>query len=123
MKQKIASLLMKGSTVVSVIAIAVIVLGPVIRLDFPDISLWPLLYAVIALWGFTPASYKLRDLWLAGAFRTVITVWELIDVYFFTKDPPPTAEAGLLILLGGTALYVAGLALWSLSQRKEKHEL
>ncbi len=113
MKQKIASRLMKGSTVISVIAFVVIVLGPTIWLEWPDVSLWLLFYEIIALWGFSPDTHKLRDLWLAGVFRIAITVWELIDVRFFTEDSHPATQVGLVILLVGTVLYVGGLALWN----------
>ena len=112
MNQKIASLLIKVSAVVSVIAIAVIVFGPVIWLEFPDVSLWALIYAVMALWAYSPKIRPIRELWIFGIFRIIITAWELMDMWFFTEDAHPATQAGLWILLVGTALYVAGLALW-----------
>ena len=112
MNQKIASLLIKVSAVVSVIAIAVIVFGPVIWLEFPDVSLWALIYAVMALWAYSPKIRPIRELWIFGIFRILIAAWELMDMWFFTEDAHPATQAGLWILLVGTALYVAGLALW-----------
>ena len=112
MNQKIASLLIKVSAVVSVIAIAVIVFGPVIWLEFPDVSLWALIYAVMALWAYSPKIRPIRELWIFGIFRIIITAWELMDMWFFTENAHPATQAGLWILLVGTALYVAGLALW-----------
>ena len=111
MKRKIASLLIKASAVITVISVAVIIFGPVIRLEFPDVSLWALVYAVMALWAYSPEIRPLRELWIFGICRIVITVWELIDVYFFTEDPQPATWVGLITLLVGTVLYDAGLAL------------
>lgn len=112
MKQKLSSLLIKVSAVVSVIAIAVMVFGPVVWLEFPDISLWALIYAVMALWAYSPKNRPIRELWIFGICRIIITAWELIEMWFFTEDAHPATQAGLWILLIGTALYVAGLALW-----------
>lgn len=112
MKQKLASFLIKVSAVVSVIAIAVMVFGPVIRLEFPRISLWALIYGVMALWAYSPKNRPLRELWVFGICRIIITAWELIELWFFTENAHPATQAGLWILLVGTALYVAGLALW-----------
>ena len=120
MNQKIASLLIKVSAVVSVIAIAVIVFGPVIWLEFPDVSLWALIYAVMALWAYSPKIRPIRELWIFGIFRIIIAAWELMDMWFFTEDAHPATQAGLWILLVGTALYIAGLALWrELAGRKD----
>lgn len=112
MKRKIASFLIKISAVVSVIAIAVIVFGPVIRLEFPDVSLWALIYAVMALWAYSPTNRPIRELWIFGICRIIITAWELIEMWFFTEHAHPATQAGLWILLVGTVLYVMGLALW-----------
>ena len=112
MNQKIASLLIKVSAVVSVIAIAVIVFGPVIWLEFPDVSLWALIYAVMALWAYSPKIRPIRELWIFGICRIIITAWELMDMWFFTEDAHPATQVGLWLLLVGTALYDAGLALW-----------
>ena len=114
MKQKIASLLLKLSAVVTVLALVVIVFGPVIWLEFPDVSLWALVYAFLALWTYSPEIRPVRELWISGIFRIIITAWELIEVWFFTQDAHSATRVGLMILLGGTVLYVAGLALWSL---------
>ena len=112
MRQKFASLLIKVSAVVTVLALAVIVFGPVIRLEFPRVSLWALIYAVMALWAYSPKNRPIRELWIFGICRIIITAWELIDMWFFTEDAHPATQAGLCILLIGTALYDAGLALW-----------
>ena len=112
MKQRISSLLIKISAVVTVLALAVIVFGPVIWLEFPRISLWALIYAFLALWAYSPKNRPLRELWIFGGCRIVITAWELIEVRFFTENAHLATQAGLWILLVGTALYVAGLALW-----------
>lgn len=112
MKQKLASFLIKVSAVVSVIAIAVMVFGPVIRLEFPRISLWALIYGVMALWAYSPKNRPLRELWIFGICRIIITAWELIELWFFTENAHPATQAGLWFLLVGTALYVSGLALW-----------
>ena len=112
MKQKIASLFIKASAVVTVLALVVIVFGPVIWLEFPDVSLWALVYAFLALWAYSPEIRPVRELWAAGICRIIITAWELIEAWFFTQDAHPATQAGLWILLVGTALYVAGLALW-----------
>ena len=112
MRQKLSSLLIKVSAVVSVIAIAVMVFGPVIWLEFPDVSLWALIYAVMALWAYSPQNRPVRELWIFGICRIIITAWELIELWFFTEDAHIATQAGLWFLLVGTALYVSGLALW-----------
>ena len=112
MKKKIASLLVKVSAVITVAAVAVMIFGPVIWLEFPDVSLWALIYAVMALWAYSPKIRPIRELWIFGIFRIIIAAWELMDMWFFTEDAHPATQAGLWILLVGTALYVAGLALW-----------
>lgn len=112
MKQKLASLLIKISAIVTVLALAVIVFGPVIWLEFPRISLWALIYGVMALWGYSPKNRPIRELWVFGSCRIIITAWELIEVRFFTEDAHIATQAGLWFLLVGTALYIAGLALW-----------
>ena len=112
MIQKLSSLLIKVSAVVSVIAIAVIIFGPVIWLEFPDVSLWALIYAVMALWAYSPKNRPIRELWIFGICRIIITAWELIELWFFTEDAHIATQVGLWFLLVGTALYVAGLALW-----------
>jgi len=112
MRQKLSSLLIKVSAVVSVIAIAVMVFGPVIWLEFPDVSLWALIYAVMALWAYSPQNRPIRELWIFGIVRVIITAWELIDMWFFTETVHPATQVGLALLLVGTALYDAGLALW-----------
>ena len=112
MRQKFASLLIRISAVVTVLALAVMILGPVTHLEFPRVSLWSLIYAVMALWAYSPEIRSVRELWIFGICRIIITAWELIDMWFFTEDAHPATQAGLWILLVGTALYVAGLALW-----------
>ena len=112
MRQKFASLLIKISAFITVLALAVMVLGPVTHLEFPRVSLWSLIYAVMALWAYSPHIRPLRELWIFGIARIIITAWELIDMCFFTETVHPATQAGLWILLIGTALYVAGLALW-----------
>ena len=112
MRQKFASLLIKVSAFITMLALAVIVFSPVIRLEFPRVSLWSLIYAVIALWAYSPKNRPIRELWIFGICRIIITAWELIDMWFFTEDAHPATQAGLWILLIGTALYDAGLALW-----------
>ena len=111
MRQKIATLLIRVSAVVTVAAVAVMIFGPVIRLEFPDVSLWSLIYAVMALWAYSPEIRPLRELWIFGICRIVITAWELIDMWFFTETVHPATQVGLALLLVGTVLYVAGLAL------------
>ena len=113
MKKKFASLLIKARAVVTVLALVVIVFGPVIWLEFPDVSLWALIYAFLALWGFSPEIRPIRELWIFGICRIIITAWELIEVWFFTQDAHPATRVGLMILLVGTVLYVGGLALWN----------
>ena len=123
MRQKIATLLIRVSAVVTVAAVAVMIFGPVIWLEFPDVSLWALIYAVMAIWSFSPEHRPYRELWLFGICRLFITVWELIDVHFFTEDPHPATQVGLWILLCGSVLYVIGLAFWSThSERKTAEE-
>ncbi|MBE6586092.1 MAG: hypothetical protein E7645_06155 [Ruminococcaceae bacterium] len=112
MKQKIASFLIKISAIVTVLALAVMILGPVTHLEFPRVSLWSLIYAVMALWAYSPEIRPIRELWIFGIARIIITAWELIEMRFFTETVHPATQAGLWILLVGTALYVAGLALW-----------
>ena len=112
MRQKFASLLIRISAVVTVLALAVMILGPVTHLEFPRVSLWSLIYAVMALWAYSPQNRPVRELWIFGICRIIITAWELMDMWFFTEDAHPATQVGLWILLVGTALYDAGLALW-----------
>ena len=112
MRQKIATLLIRVSAVVTVAAVAVMIFGPVIWLEFPDVSLWSLIYAALALWAYSPKIRPLRELWIFGIVRVIITAWELIDMWFFTETVHPATQVGLIILLVGTLLYEAGLALW-----------
>ncbi len=112
MRQKIATLLIRVSAVVTVAAVAVMIFGPVIWLEFPDVSLWALIYAALALWDYSPEIRPLRELWIFGIVRVIITAWELIDMWFFTETVHPATQVGLIILLVGTLLYEAGLALW-----------
>ena len=112
MRQKFASLLIRISAVVTVLALAVMILGPVTHLEFPRVSLWSLIYAVMALWAYSPEIRPVRELWIFGICRVIITAWELIEMRFFTEAVHPATQAGLWILLVGTALYVTGLALW-----------
>ena len=117
MRRKIASFLMKASNIIILAALVVIVLSPVIWLEWPYLSVWPLAHAVISLWSFTPEKHKLRDLWLAGVFRVAITVWEIIDVRFFSEGIHPSVSVGLYILLGGAVLYLVAVALRSLGHK------
>ncbi len=119
MTRKTASFLIKASNVISLAALVVVVIGPVMWMERPYLSVWPLAHAVIALWSFTPEAHKLRDLWLAGVFRVAITVWEIMDVRFFSEGIHPAVSVGLWILLGGSVLYPIGVALWSLRSKTE----
>ena len=71
MRQKIATLLIRVSAVVTVAAVAVMIFGPVIWLEFPDVSLWSLIYAALALWAYSPEIRPLRELWIFGIFRHI----------------------------------------------------
>lgn len=112
MKQKLATLLIHASAVIGVFAVAVIVFGPVIRLEFPRVSLWALIYAIMALWAYSPEVRPLRELWGFGICRIIISVRELVETWFFTEAVHPATHVGLVLLLAGTVLYVVGLALW-----------
>ena len=113
MTQKIASFLKKASNAVSVAALAVVVIAPVMWLDDPYLSVWPLAHALCILWDVTPKTHKLWDLWLSAAFRVAVTVWEIVDVTFFSEGIHPSVSVGLYVLLGGAVLYLVGVALWS----------
>ena len=66
----------------------------------------------MALWAYSPKIRPIRELWTFGVFRLLLTTWESVDMWFFTENVHPATRVGLLILHVGTALYVAGLALW-----------
>ena len=122
MKQKLSTLLIRISAVITVAAVAVMIFGPVIWLEFPDVSLWSLIYAAMALWAYSPEIRPLRELWIFGIVRVIITAWELIDMWFFTETVHPATQVGLIILLVGTLLYDAGLALLGVRSRADGEE-
>lgn len=117
MTQKIASFLKKASNAVSVAALAVVVIAPVMWMEQPYLSVWPLAHALCILWDVTPKTHKSWDLWLSAAFRVAVTVWEIVDVTFFSAGIHPSVSVGLYILLGGAVLYLVGVALWSIGRK------
>lgn len=117
MTQKIASFLKKASNAVSVAALAVVVIAPVMWMEQPYLSVWPLAHALCIVWDVTPKTYKPWDLWLSAVFRVAITAWEIIDVRFFSEGIHPSVSAGLYILLGGAVLYLVAVALRSLGRK------
>ena len=122
MKQKLSTLLIRISAVITVAAVAVMIFGPVIWLEFPDVSLWSLIYAALALWAYSPEIRPLRELWIFGIVRVIITAWELIDMWFFTETVHPATQVGLALLLVGTVLYDVGLALLGARSRPDGEE-
>ena len=117
MTSKIASILTKVSNAVSVSALAVVVIAPMMWMEQPYLSVWPLAHALCIVWDVTPKTHKSWDLWLSAAFRVAITAWEIIDVRFFSEGIHPSVSVGLYILLGGTVLYLVGVALWSIGRK------
>ena len=117
MTQKIASFLKKASNAVSVAALAVVVVAPVMWMEQPYLSVWPLAHALFIVWDVTPKTHKLWDLWLSAAFRVAVTVWEIVDVTFFSEGIHPSVSVGLYVLLGGAVLYLVGVALWSIGRK------
>ena len=119
MTRKIASFLKKASNIISLAALVVVVIGPVMWMEQPYLSVWPLAHALCIVWDVTPKTHKPWDLWLSAAFRVAITTWEIIDVRFFSEGIHPAVSVGLWILLGGSVLYLVGVALWSLRSKTE----
>ena len=119
MTSKIASILTKVSNALSIAAIAIVVIAPVMWLDSPYLSVWPLAHALCILWDVTPKTHKLWDLWLSAAFRVAVTVWEIVDVAFFSEGIHPSVSVGLYVLLGGAVLYLVGVALWSRERKAD----
>ena len=117
MTQKIASFLKKASNALSIAALAIVVIAPIMWLDSPYLSVWPLAPALCILWDVTPKTHKSWDLWLSAAFRVAITAWEIIDVRFFSEGIHPSVSVGLYVLLGGAVLYLVGVALWSIGRK------
>ena len=122
MTSKIASILTKIGNAVSIAAIAIVVIAPVMWLDDPYLSVWPLAHALCILWDVTPKTHKSWDLWLSAAFRVAITAWEIIQVTFFTEGIHPSVSVGLYILLGGAVLYLVAVALGSLGRKTAEEQ-
>ena len=122
MTQKIASFLKKASNAVSVAALAVVVVAPVMWMEQPYLSVWPLAHALFIVWDVTPKTHKLWDLWLSAAFRVAVTVWEIVDVTFFSEGIHPSVSVGLYVLLGGAVLYLVGVALWSRGRKADAEQ-
>lgn len=122
MTQKIASFLKKASNALSIAALAIVVIAPIMWLESPYLSVWPLAHALCILWDVTPKTHKLWDLWLSAAFRVAVTVWEIMDVTFFSEGIHPSVSAGLYVLLGGAVLYLVGVALWSIGRKTAKEQ-
>ena len=122
MTSKIASILTKVSNAVSIAALAVVVIAPVMWMEQPYLSVWPLAHALCILWDVTPKTHKLWDLWLSASFRVAVTVWEIVDVAFFSEGIHPSVSVGLYILLGGAVLYLVGVALWSLGRKADAEQ-
>lgn len=116
MTRKIASFLKKASNIISLAALVVVVIGPVMWMEQPYLSVWPLAHTLCIVWDVTPKTHKSWDLWLSAAFRVAITAWEIIDVTFL-EGIHPSVSAGLYILLGGAVLYLVAVALWSLGRK------
>ena len=117
MTSKIASILTKVSNALSIAALAVVVIAPVMWMEQPYLSVWPLAHALCILWDVTPKTHKLWDLWLSAAFRVAITAWEIIHATFFSEGIHPSVSVGLYVLLGGAMLYLVGVALWSIGRK------
>ena len=117
MTSKIASILTKIGNAVSIVAIAIVVIAPMMWMEQPYLSVWPLAHALCILWDVTPKTHKLWDLWLSAAFRVAITAWEIIHVTFFSEGIHPSVSVGLYVLLGGAVLYLVGVALWSIGRK------
>ena len=117
MTQKIASFLKKASNAVSVAALAVVVIAPMMWMEQPYLSVWPLAHALCIVWDVTPKTHKSWDLWLSAVFRVAVTVWEIVDVTFFSEGIHPSVSVGLYVLLGGAVLYLVGVALWSIGRK------
>ena len=66
------------------------------------------------MWDVTPKTHKSWDLWLSVVFRVAVTVWEIVDVTFFSEGIHPSVSVGLYVLLGGAVLYLVAVALRSL---------
>ena len=122
MTSKIASILTKVSNALSIAALAVVVIAPVMWMEQPYLSVWPLAHALCILWDVTPKTHKLWDLWLSAAFRVAVTVWEIVDVTFFSEGIHPSVSVGLYVLLGGAVLYLVGVALWSLGRKADAEQ-
>ena len=122
MISKIASILTKISNALSIAALAVVVIAPVMWMEQPYLSVWPLAHALCILWDVTPKTHKLWDLWLSASFRVAVTVWEIVDVAFFSEGIHPSVSVGLYILLGGAVLYLVGVALWSLGRKADAEQ-
>ena len=117
MTQKIASFLKKASNIISLAALVVVVIAPMMWMEQPYLSVWPLAHALCIVWDVTPKTHKPWDLWLSAAFRVAITAWEIIDVRFFSEGIHPSVSVGLYILLGGAVLYLVAVALRSLGRK------
>lgn len=117
MTSKIASILTKVSNALSIAALAIVVIAPVMWMEQPYLSVWPLAHALCILWDVTPKTHKSWDLWLSAAFRVAATVWEIIHVTFFSEGIHPSVSVGLYVLLGGAVLYLVGVALWSIGRK------
>jgi hypothetical protein len=117
MTSKIASILTKVSNALSIAALAVVVIAPMMWMEQPYLSVWPLAHALCIVWDVTPKTHKSWDLWLSAAFRVAITAWEIIDVRFFSEGIHPSVSVGLYILLGGAVLYLVAVALWSIGRK------
>ena len=117
MTSKIASILTKVSNAVSVSALAVVVIAPMMWMEQPYLSVWPLAHALFIVWDVTPKTHKSWDLWLSAAFRVAVTVWEIVDVTFFSEGIHPSVSVGLYVLLGGAVLYLMAVALRSLGRK------
>ena len=122
MTPKIALFLKKASNALSIAALAIVVIAPVMWLDDPYLSVWPLAHALCILWDVTPKTHKLWDLWLSAAFRVAVTVWEIVDVTFFSEGIHPSVSVGLYVLLGGAVLYLVGVALWSRGRKADAEQ-
>ena len=122
MISKIASILTKVSNALSIAALAIVVIAPVMWMEQPYLSVWPLAHALCILWDVTPKTHKLWDLWLSAAFRVAVTAWEIVDVTFFSEGIHPSVSVGLYVLLGGAVLYLVGVAQWSLGRKADAEQ-
>ena len=100
MTSKLGSILTKIGNGISIAALAIVVIAPIMWLDSPYLSVWPLAHALCILWDVTPKTHKLWDLWLSAAFRVAVTVWEIVDVTFFSEGIHPSVWAWLCGVLG-----------------------